>query len=92
MTRGQVARTVVIESVFVAFVGGLFGLIGGLVAAAFPISMHVTRTSGFELPFAMPWASLGIAFVASLILGFVASFLPARRAAGLNLMKAIGYE
>ncbi len=92
MTRAQVARTVVIESVLIGFVGGLLGVAAGLFGAAFPISLHVLRTTGYELPFAVPWTSMAVALAASLALGFAASYLPARRAAGLNLLEAIGYE
>ncbi len=91
MTRAQVSRTIV-ESVFVAFVGGLVGVAGGLLGAAFPLSAHVLRITGYLVPFVVPWGTVVGAMAAALAIGFLSSLVPARRAAGLNVLEAVGYE
>ncbi|MBL8694178.1 MAG: FtsX-like permease family protein [Planctomycetes bacterium] len=92
MTRGELSQTVVLESLFVALVGGLFGIAAGLFAAEFSGASHMMRLTGHELPFHIPWGSIGFVGLASVVLGLVASVLPARRAAGQNVLEAIGYE
>jgi putative ABC transport system permease protein len=92
MTRRQVARTVVVEALFIAVVGGIFGVIWGLTAAAFPVSSHITRVSGYTIPFVIPWTTVAGALISGLVIGFVASLVPAYRAARLNVLEAVGYE
>jgi putative ABC transport system permease protein len=101
MTRGQVARTVVIEAVWVAFWaalmgaalgGGVWGGGGGLYCIAFPIASSFLKITGYTLPFTVPWETMGMAAGAALVIGLVASAMPARRAARLNVLEAVGYE
>ena len=53
---------------------------------------HILRVSGYPLPFVVPWQTLGMALLTAVVIGIVASLLPARRAAGLNVLEAVGYE
>ena len=92
MTRGGVARTVALEALVIAVIGGGFGIVAGLLAAAFPAGRHVLLVTGYDLPFVVPWLSVGVVLVASLLLGLLASILPARRAASVAILDAIGYE
>jgi putative ABC transport system permease protein len=92
MTPAQVARTVVIESLWVAVWGAAMGVAGGLVVEKFPIAMNFLRITGYVLPFTVPWTMIGIAVVSALAIGIVASWVPARRAARLNVLEAVGYE
>jgi putative ABC transport system permease protein len=92
MTRRQVARSVVIEALFIAAVGGGCGVAWGLIAAAFPVASHVTRLTGYTLPLVVPWGTVCAAVATGLAIGFVASLVPARRAARLNVLEAVGYE
>jgi putative ABC transport system permease protein len=92
MTRGQVAGMVVLESMKVALTGGVLGISLGLAAAKWPLSLFVFAISGYRIPLEIPWASLGLALGAAVLVGIVGSVLPARRAARLNVIEAIGYE
>ena len=92
MTQRQVGRTVLVEAMFIAVVAGVLGLGAGLLAAAGPIASILLRTTGYVLPFTVPWDAMALAFGATLVLGFIASLIPARRAASLNVLTAIGGE
>lgn len=92
MTRGQAAGMVVIESAFIAAAGGIAGVLLGLGAAAWPLSVHVVALSGYAVPIEIPWASLGLSLGAALAIGAIAGYVAARRAAGLSVIEAIGYE
>lgn len=92
MTRAQVARTVVVEGVFMAAVAGLMGVIVGMVGAAYPVRYNTLQMTGFLLPVVWPWREIAIALAVAVAIGLVASLVPARRAARLNVLESIGYE
>lgn len=92
MTTGQVGTMILIESLFMAVVGALLGIALGLAGARWPLAFHVAQVSGYWLPLHAPWDTVGIAIGASILIGVVASVLPSRRAARINVLEAITYE
>lgn len=92
MTRGQVARTVVVEGVFMAATAGLMGVAVGMTGAAYPVRYNTLQMTGFLLPVVWPWREIAVALAVAVAIGFVASLMPARRAARLNVLEAISYE
>jgi putative ABC transport system permease protein len=92
MTRRQVARTVVIEAVLVALAGGALGVAGGLFGAAYPLRLHTLQITGYLAPFAVPWASVGLALSTAIAIGFLASLIPARRASKFEIVEAVACE
>lgn len=92
MTRSQVARIVILEGVFVALLGGVIGVIGGIVGGWLPLRLFTLAVTGYLYPPVIPWSTISLALGAALGIGFLASLLPARRAANLPILDAIGYE
>lgn len=92
MTGGQVARMILIEALIIASVGAVLGVALGLAGARWPLAMHVAQVSGYWLPLYVPWVTIAIAAGASVLIGAVASVLPSRRAARINVLEAITYE
>lgn len=92
MSRRQVARAVTFEAMVVSLLGCAFGVLAGLAAAAWPVSRHLLRTTGYALPFEIPWLTLGASLAAALLIGYLASLWPARQVARLDVLEAIGYE
>jgi putative ABC transport system permease protein len=92
MTRGQVSAMILIEAIFMAAVGAVLGILLGLAGARWPLAIHVEQVGGYWLPLHFPWSTIGIALGTSLVIGAVASVLPARRAARINVLEAITYE
>ncbi len=92
MTTRQVSLMIVIESSFIALVGGVLGIVLGLAGARWPLALHVAQVAGYWLPLYIPWATLFVALGAAVLIGAVASILPARRAAGIKVLEAITYE
>ena len=41
---------------------------------------------------AIPWTTIGVFVVATIVAGVLAAILPARRASRLNILKALQYE
>ena len=76
------------EAIVTALIGATLGIGIGVFLAGL-----VTRAlSDQGIVFAIPYASL-VAFVAvAIVAGMLAAILPARRAARLNVLKALQYE
>ncbi|MFF7457528.1 ABC transporter permease [Kitasatospora sp. NPDC008115] len=85
-TRGQLRAMVRWESVLVA----LFGTVGGLGLGAF-LGWALVRAADTEGTgsFALPPLQLTVVLVAGLVAGAVAGLRPARRAARLDILRAI---
>jgi putative ABC transport system permease protein len=88
MTRRQVRRMIRHESVITALIGAALGLPLGIFLAAL-----VTRAlSQFDVQFAIPVDLLVVFALISIVVGIVAAIAPARRAARLNVLRALQYE
>jgi putative ABC transport system permease protein len=88
MTKRQARRMVRHESVITALIGAALGLPLGIFLAAL-----VTRAlQEFDVRFSIPWGQLVVFAVIAVIVGILAAIMPARRAAKLNVLRALQYE
>ena len=88
MTRRQARRMVRHESVITALIGAALGLPLGVFLAAL-----VTRAlQEFDVRFSVPWGQLVVFAIIAVIVGILAAIMPARRAAKLNVLRALQYE
>jgi putative ABC transport system permease protein len=88
MTRRQVRRMIRHESTITALIGAGLGLPIGLFLAAM-----VTRVLSEQgLQFALPMTSLVAFAIVAILAGLAAAILPARRAARLDVLRALQYE
>ena len=92
MTRWQVAGTVVLEGVLMAVAGSLIGMAEGLLGGWVPVRYFELSMTGYLTPVVLPWEHIIIALALAVAIGVVASVVPARRAANLDILDAIGYE
>jgi putative ABC transport system permease protein len=88
MNRRQMRRMVRHESVITALIGALLGIAAGLALAA----ALVAWLGQYGITFAVPVPSLVSVAVIAAIAGMVAAALPARRAARIDVLKALAYE
>jgi putative ABC transport system permease protein len=86
MTRRQVRRMIRHESVITALIGGVLGIVLGIVLGG----LLVARVEFIE--FALPIAQVVVFAVAAIVVGILAAIFPARRAARLNVLRALQYE
>ncbi|MCW3041088.1 MAG: transporter permease [Solirubrobacterales bacterium] len=85
-SRRQVKRMIRLEAVITALIGGILGLVLGV-----GLSVLVTRAiDDFNLAFPVP--TLIAVLVASGVAGVLAAVLPARRAAGLDVLSALAHD
>jgi ABC-type antimicrobial peptide transport system permease subunit len=86
MTRRQVRRMIRHESVITALLGAAFGI---------PLGVVLAILVGVAIKFSavtIPWGTLVIFVIAAIVAGLVAAIFPARRAARLNVLRALQYE
>jgi putative ABC transport system permease protein len=89
-TRWQVRRTVADESLVIAMIGALMGITIGA-----GLGFALLKGLSFGIPGVSYRAPIGTMIgvaVAAVILGIIASLLPARRAARLDVVEALSYE
>ena len=88
MTRRQVRRMIRQESIITALIGGALGI-----AVGFFLSVLTTSAlSDQGIVLAIPWTTLFVFIVATIVAGMLAAILPARRASRLNILEALQYE
>jgi putative ABC transport system permease protein len=88
MTRRQTRRMIRHESVITALIGAALGLPLGIVLAAL-VSQAMSEQG---LSFRLPVVSLLLFAAVAVVAGMLAAIVPARRAARLNVLKALQYE
>jgi putative ABC transport system permease protein len=88
MSRRQVRRMVRHESVITALIGAALGLPLGIALAA----LISSALSDQGLTFSLPVSSLVVFTIVAIFAGILAAIAPARRAARLDVLKALQYE
>jgi putative ABC transport system permease protein len=84
MSRRATRAMIRWEAIIVALIGGVVGLVLGLFIGIVVVERVPSTTT-----LSIPWTSLIIFFVLAGVAGVIASILPARRAARLNVLDAI---
>jgi putative ABC transport system permease protein len=88
MTRRQVRRMIRHESIITALIGGALGIAVGVFLAV--LTTQALSDEGIVL--AIPWKTIFVFVLATILAGMLAAILPARRASRLNILKALQYE
>jgi putative ABC transport system permease protein len=88
-SRAQLRRMITLESVVISVLGALLGVALGI---GFGIAlMYAVRDEGLEV-ISIPTTQLVVFLVLSLVIGVLAAVFPARRAARLDVLRAIATE
>ena len=89
LSRRQLRRMITLESVVISVLGALLGVVLGI---GFGVAlMYALRDEGLEV-ISIPWGQLVVFLLLSLVIGVLAAVLPARRAARLDVLRAIATE
>ncbi|WP_181642108.1 FtsX-like permease family protein, partial [Nocardioides massiliensis] len=89
LSRRQLRRMIGLESVVIALLGTLLGLVLGVV---FGLSLLTALADQGLEAVVVPWGQLGAFVVAAVVVGILAALVPARRAARLDVLRAIATE
>lgn len=88
-TRKQIRSLVVAEALLLAALGTAFGILGGLyLGYVFVTAIDVMFPMGYYFPLSGILSAIAI----GLLFGAVAAIIPARQAAGMNVVEALRYE
>ncbi len=91
MTRRQVRKTIFSQAAIIGLIGLLTGIGGGLIGA-YVINLTSIPLLGYAPAFSYHPSLLLVCFVAGMAVILIAAWLPAERAARLNLLIALQYE
>ena len=89
MSRRQVRSTIRLESVIISLMGTLIGLVIGIV---FGWALVTALADQGITTFAIPWSQLIIIVIIAILAGVGAALYPARRAARLDVLRAISSD
>jgi putative ABC transport system permease protein len=89
LSRRQLRRMVRLEAIAIAVLGAVLGVVMGLVFGA--VLQRAVADQGIT-DLAIPWVQLAVFVVVAAVVGVLAAVLPARRAAKLDVLRAIGTE
>jgi putative ABC transport system permease protein len=88
-SRRQIRQMIRYESVITALIGGVFGLVIGVLGAVLVTSLTLSGSGYVQ---SIPLGTLAILLVVAAVAGLLAAQLPARRAAGLDMLQALASE
>ena len=88
MTDDLVQRMVRIESLLIAALGTLTGVVLGLFAG-WGLIHAIDRLTDASLSFSVPYGTIGLVLVLGVVLGVLASLLPSRRSTRLDILDAL---
>jgi len=90
--RSQIKKLVLLEAVAVAIVGVIVGSIAGVLNTVFMSHTVSVVLVGYSVPFHYPWEFVLLSLPAVTAVSLAAGWWPARNAARMQVIEAIGYE
>jgi putative ABC transport system permease protein len=90
--RSQIQKLVLLEAVVVAIVGVIVGSIAGILNTLFMSHAVSVTLVGYTVPFYFPWKFTLLSVPVVVIVSLTAGWWPARKAAHMQVIEAIGYE
>lgn len=91
MTRRQVLKTIVAQAVIMGIVGATPGIAAGI-GTAYMMNLAMQPKFGHNVEFQIHPSLLFMAWLGSMVVTLIAAWVPARRAAGLDVVDALHYE
>ncbi len=91
-TRRQLRGTIMAEAGWIGIIGGLLGLFAGAIMSYHHVVYNTRFLTGWSFQYYYPTEVAALSLAASVALCLLAGYLPAKRAAEIPIVAAIGYE
>jgi putative ABC transport system permease protein len=91
-TQAQVRRIIVMEAGWMGLLGGILGLVAGTVMSYHHVVYNTKMLTGWTFQFYYPYDVAALSLVAAVALCLAAGYVPAKQAAAIPVVTAIGYE
>ncbi len=91
MTRRQVRKTILAQAAIIGFIGLVTGTVGGLIGS-YVINLSSIPLFGYAVDFVIHPSLLLVCFTTGMLIILFTAWIPAERAARLNLLIALQYE
>ena len=91
-TRFQISRMIFLEAVLQGFFGSIVAILLGAYVGKLFIEHSLTTSLGWSVDYHFPKAAVLSTILTGVAVAGIAGFLPARRAAGLQITEALDYE
>jgi len=91
-TQGQLRRMVMAEAGWIGFLGGVLGLIAGTVMSYHHVVYNTKVLTGWTFQYYYPFGFAFLCLILSVALCLLAGYIPAKQAASIPIVSAIGYE
>ncbi|MBI2711557.1 MAG: ABC transporter permease [Bdellovibrio sp.] len=92
MSRRQISAMIIQETLFQGALGAATAVLLGSWLSYIWITYSLSNILGWIIDFYFPWGSIFSTVLIGILVALVASFFPARRAAGLEIAEALEYE
>ncbi len=90
--RSQIRKLILLEAVAVAVVGVIVGSLAGILNTVFMSHAVSVALVGYSVPFYFPWKFVLLSLPIVMAVSLAAGWWPARNAARMQVIEAIGYE
>jgi len=90
--RSQIQKLILLEAMAVAVVGVIVGSLAGILNTVFMSHAVSVALVGYSVPFYFPWKFVLLSLPIVMAVSLAAGWWPARKAARMQVIEAIGYE
>lgn len=90
--RSQVVKMVLLEASAISIMGFVTGTLTGIMNSYFVVKTAAKSVAGYELPLVLPLRMVAVAVPIIIAIAMFSAWLPAWKAARLQVAEAIGYE
>jgi putative ABC transport system permease protein len=91
-TQSQLRRMVMAEAGWIGFLGGILGLIAGTVMSYHHVVYNTKALTGWTFQYSYPFGFAFLCLILAVVLCLLVGYVPAKQAASIPIVSAIGYE
>lgn len=91
-TQGQLRKMVMAEAGWIGLLGGILGLFAGTIMSYHHVVYNTKVLTGWTFQYYYPFGFAFLCLILAVVLCLLAGYIPAKQAAAIPIVTAIGYE